>query len=176
MRKFLFTLLLVATIGSTSFSQFGIKAGYSMGILANKTPNKAKIQPGFQIGVNWISENTRLDVVVEPWFPKDSVQMSLTPITLGYDYVFRDAVLRPFIGLNFGVYWERRAKEVYGNKIVDGEPYFGLYPKVGIDYEITYNLYLDVTAKYHILFDLGVEKAKNPHYFGLAVGLTYRFG
>lgn len=174
MKRILLTVLL-ATIGTTAYSQFGIKAGYSMGILTNDVPNKAKVAPGFQIGINWISENTRLDIVVEPWFPKDSVQMSMIPITLGYDYVFRDAVLRPFIGVNFGVYAERNAVEEYGNELVRGNPHFGFSPKVGIDYEITYNLYLDVTAKYHFLFALGTEKVKNPQYFGLSAGLTYRF-
>lgn len=57
-----------------------------------------------------------------------------------------------------------------------GDSYFGLYPKAGIDYAITDNILLDLTLKYLVAFSGNNQNNNsNTQVFGANISLKYVF-
>lgn len=176
MKKLAIVLTLMLSISMASYSQFGVKGGFALGVPTNA--NNSKAYPGFDIGATYnFTDHFRGEVLFEGMFSSTNsafftVSNSLLPVTIGADYSFLEGKAHPYVGLNLGLYTN---SVKFGNTRTS-ESYFGLYPKIGINYEITDNLLLDLTAKYHMYFVGGNNNnTSTPQLFGLNVGINYLF-
>lgn len=166
----------------SSYSQVGIKAGFAFAQTIQKN-NGGVFYPGFDIGVTYnISDNLRAEILYEGLF--DGYKNALIkntnwifPITAGIDYSFLNEKFHPYVGLNLGLYNTGVSSRYAGSHLSSSTNHFGFYPKVGINYELTDNLLLDVAAKYHMF--ISKTNFDNNSYlnsaFGMNIGLAYKF-
>ena len=187
----LFTTLLILFFSASAISQIGVKAGFALGEPLDD--NTSNMHLGFDVGVTYdITENITAELLLEsigrkesftlPFFGTVETKSNIMPITVGAHYTFLTDKVRPYAGLNLGIY--RFKAEVFGNS--QSESYFGFHPKAGVSLEITENIFIDVTAKYHIAFtpsqsstdDFGNntgQSSSNTTIFGANFGVIYKF-
>lgn len=95
--------------------------------------------------------------------------MSLVPITATGKYYFMTEGLKPYAGLDLGLY---RIGFDYGFGLgVASETKFGLAPVAGVQYEFTDNWALDGNLKYNYI----AAEGKAFTTFGINVGVVYTF-
>ena len=119
---------------------------------------------------------------------KDSY--SIIPITLDGKYYFMTEGFKPYGGLDLGLYmlgnkWETPEENLGFGVVIPAESksetksYFGFAPVVGVQYDLTDNLALDLNLKYnYVLSGEKVEGEKTPDFtsFGINVGIVYTIG
>jgi len=179
--KLILTTLISIFMVTTAFSQIGVKGGFSLGDRINTNQG---LYYGFDIGVTYdITESIRTEILFEGLFKKENiftfgntnynVHYRILPITVGADYRFLEGKLKPFVGINMGIV-SLAAKANQGD--YQGDSYFGLYPKAGIDYAITDNILLDLTLKYLVAFSGNNQNNNsNTQVFGANISLKYVF-
>lgn len=181
-KNLLLTTLLTLMLSASAFSQFGIKAGFALGEPLNDNGN-SNMHLGFDVGVTYdISENLRGEFLIEsimrsetvtfPFLGSSKIKSGIMPITVGLDYRILTDKFQPYAGLNLGLY--RFSASAFGNSSSD--TYFGLYPKIGASVEITDNILVDATLKYHVVFNGNNQgpNGSNASIFGANFGLIYK--
>jgi|SRR5690554_1620227 len=177
--KLILTTLISIFIATTAFSQFGIKGGFALGEPVNDN-NTKNMHLGFDLGVTYdITESIRVELLLESMYRKENFGFfgnyvsRIMPITVGADYKFLTGRIQPFAGFNLGL---MNLSSKLGGNSNNGNTYFGLHPKAGIDIEITENILIDVTLKYHVAFNgSNLNNNKSTQIFGANIGLIYVF-
>lgn len=181
MRKNIFLTALVSIIlSSTAFSQIGVKAGFALGDRVNTGQG---LYYGFDLGLTYdITESLRGEVLFEGLFKQEDlfifgninyrINYRILPVTVGVDYRFLKGKIQPFAGINLGIV--SLASNTNGGSY-HGNSYFGLYPKAGLDIEITNNILIDLTLKYLVAFNNNLNNNTNTQVFGANIGLIYVF-
>lgn len=170
-----FLLLPLILLSLTSYSQVGIKGGFSFAQTIVKNTN-GTFYPGFDLGVTYnFTDNLRGELLYEGLFNGNNSGISkstswIMPITAGVDYSFLNGSVHPFVGLNLGYYNLGSSFRIGGVHSSGSTSSFGLFPKVGINYEFSDNLLLDVTAKYHLIF----QSNNTGMAFGMNIGIIYK--
>lgn len=165
----------------TAYSQVGIKGGFSFVNTVVKATSGA-FYPGFDIGVTYdFNEHLRAELLYEGMFNGNNSGIAKTtswimPVTFGADYRFLDGNLHPFVGMNLGLYSIGSRARFGGTTMSSSVSSFGLYPKVGMNYEFTDNLMLDVALKYHVFFSKSGAAKATGMAFGMNIGVIYLFG
>ncbi|PWH84659.1 porin family protein [Brumimicrobium oceani] len=190
-RNLLITSLLILFFSATAISQIGIKGGFALGEPLND--NASNMHLGFDVGVTYdITENITAEILLEslnrkeslsiPFFGTIDIKSNVMPVTIGGHYKFLTDKIQPYAGLNLGIY--RFKSEAFGTSA--SESYFGFQPKAGISLEITENIFIDLTAKYHIAFTPSTiqtdefgnstgQSNSNTTIFGANIGVIYKF-
>lgn len=178
LKKIILIPLILLSINA--FSQVGIKGGFAFGVWTNQNVN-SRFYPGFDLGVTYgFTENLRGEILYEGLFHGSNngafkSTSWLMPVTVGVDYSFTNNSIRPFVGLNIGYYNAGGSTHFAGSTTTASNSYFGMFPKAGLNYEITDNLLLDVTLKYHMFFvNNAVASNRTRMLFGMNVGIIYQ--
>ena len=189
-------LLSITTTSFAQFEQFGVKAGFALGEPLDD--NTSNMHLGFDVGITYdITEKIRAEILFEtltrsetipiPFFGSIETRSTLMPITIGGEYRFVTGKIQPYAGLNVGLY--RLSAEVFGQSQSDS--YIGFAPKVGLSFEVTENISVEATAKYHYILNKDdnnagiegftdidgnqIEEQPNTTVFGANIGLIYKF-
>ena len=129
------------------------------------------ISPKFAVGLNGRyftrSESTAFNGGTA------SVKAAVVIVTGQAEYFFTESALRPYVGLESGLYHSSLSVDVPG-LISDSESFndFGVAPKVGLQYLISPGFGLNVDAGYHLIFSDG-ETSKS---LLLGAGVFFTFG
>jgi len=94
-----------------------------------------------------------------------SLKSRIIPVTLSAEYIFLTDNVRPYAGLDLGLY-------TFGAKFgssSSSESRLGLAPVAGMQYNINDNLFLNSSFKYHLILDSGTDGL-----FSFSFGLGYR--
>lgn len=186
--KTLITLTITFFISIHSFSQLGIKGGFS---LTRGTSSYALMYLGGNVGVTYdFTKKLRGEVLFEGVFnqsdhiyidPYDNtnetvmqygkVIFSSIPITLGFDYRFFTGIVQPYAGLNAGVVSLGSRTDFYSAS----SQYFVMQPKIGINVDLTENLMFDFAIKNHIILHGKKHGGVESNILGFNIGVNYIF-
>lgn len=181
------TLILIFTaliISIPSFSQFGVKGGFS---LTKSLSTGSLVFTGGNLGLTYdFSERLRGEVLFEGVFrqdkityissdkgflEEDKVLFSVIPVTLGIDYRFLTGRIQPYAGLNTGVI----SLGTRTNKYSNSSQYLIVQPKIGINIDLTEKLILDFAIKNHIYFKGKNVGGVESNILGFNLGVNYLF-
>ncbi|HLV42491.1 MAG TPA: outer membrane beta-barrel protein [Brumimicrobium sp.] len=179
--KILLTVLSSFLLSTATYSQIGVKAGFALGERVNTGQG---LYYGFDLGLTYdITESLRGEVLFEGLFKQENlfvfgnvnykINYRILPITAGIDYRFLKGKVQPFAGLNLGVV--SLSTNTNGGSYY-AKSHFALYPKAGVDIEITKNILVDLTLKYLVVFNNNnLNNNTNTQVFGANIGLIYVF-
>ena len=102
------------------------------------------------------------------------------PILANLDYFFgsRGEEIRPFIGINAGMYSIKRRFEIGVTAFEQSNWHFGIAPEAGFWVPLDRDLFLVVTGRYNYAFEAGETflKEKNDYaYWGLNIGFGWSY-
>lgn len=156
MKKILFTICFIGLF-ATAQAQVSItpRVGLAMpqGLLDNVAGN------GFGYGLDLdyaINDNLRIGASASQYrmgtelfgFNIDVVDFAITPITVSIKYILPGATLRPYLGLEGGMY--NFTVEAVGFNTT--RQYFGLAPTLGLMYPVNERIDFFANAQYHIMY------------------------
>ncbi len=95
-----------------------------------------------------------------------TIKGSVMPITLSGEYLFMTDNVRPYAGVDLGLY-NFMAK--FGSES-NSEIKFGLAPVAGLQFGINDNIYLNANTKYHLILDPDID-----NFWSFNIGVGYRF-
>ncbi len=176
MKKILLVVL-VSLLGTFAYSQVGVKGGFDAGFPVNGNNDKAKV--GFYFGLTYnFNENMRIEFLQDILFQGQTntgiaVHNNLYGSTVGFDYSFVLGSFRPYLGLNLGSFTFQSVVNSSFGKTKATSTYFGLVPKIGLDYAINDNLSVGFAVKHNLI----VPNNKNGNLYnmvGLNVGVAYK--
>lgn len=159
-KSVILVIFIIVGFTFTPFSQVGVKVGGSLGS-PKSIDNKDFSYLGFYVGFPYnFTEKFRGELLFEGLFnsstttsgkPVGNVKNTygIMPLTIGGDYSFFQDIIRPYIGLNFGLYM--LTSNVGGYKATPLTK-FGLYPKAGFNFEVSKQIFIDLGLKYHFIF------------------------
>ncbi|MDR1678186.1 MAG: porin family protein [Prevotellaceae bacterium] len=98
---------------------------------------------------------------------------TVTPVALNGKYYFMTEGLKPYAGLDLGMYF---LSSTFENSEVKGK--FGLAPVVGLQYDFSDNMAINANVKYNYIMagekeELGADALTS---FGINVGVVYTLG
>ena len=149
MRILLFFLLFSNVI----YAQFGVGGNATLFTSLGKD-NYFESVIGFNFKVNAkINENLVFVVEVGHFSEEKKVnettfKRSLTPVVVGFDFLFFNSKLTPYFSTNAGLY---RYKLSVNNESVSTS-HFGAGSGVGLRYLLSNNLFIDLGSKYNLVF------------------------
>ncbi|MCK8494968.1 porin family protein [Spirosoma sp. RP8] len=139
------------------------------------------VKPNFAIGLNgrYFTSNSSAIIPFDPQSGAISsikASANLLMVTGQAEYFFSQSALRPYAGLEAGLYRSATKVEISDGyntfKASDSANKFGIAPKVGLQYALSPVVGINVDAGYHIVFDDG-ETGKA---FLLGAGVYFTFG
>lgn len=93
----------------------------------------------------------------------------LTNYGLSFEYLFQKASLCPYMGMDIGYYNSSQTSRIGNAPNFSG---FGIAPNLGVIYEFSETLALDVNLKFHHIF----EDKFGVNLFSISAGIVYKFG
>lgn len=189
MKNLIIVTLLTFAFSSTTLSQLGIKGGLAIGKSLNQKTSDPYL--GFNAGLTYeFNHRFRGEILIEGMYTEqeftyltthqsqastimttETARLKIIPITLGADYRILTGKLQPYVGLNMGMM-------TIGNTF-KGEnynsQYFTFHPKVGLNFEMTENLKLDMNIKHHISMRQNQTGLFDNQVFGFNLGVNCNF-
>ena len=101
----------------------------------------------------------------------DGYKASLVPVTALFEYHLTFGKIKPYAGLDMGVYRFAIRVKSGGVKQTTAETDFGIAPAIGADYALTQKLALNASLKFNHVFTSDDDLS----YVGLNVGAVYSF-
>jgi hypothetical protein len=106
---------------------------------------------------------------------------SVIPITAGVEYYFFDKIVKPYAGLDVGLYLNsfKSTVEVLGTKstATTSESYFGLAPNAGVMFGLSPITNLNVGIKYPTIFGKNAQdETETQSFLMFQVGLHFKIG
>lgn len=150
-----------------SIGQFGIKAGFSLGIptISNEA---IRTYTGAYFGINYqFNEHIVGEIKTDASFHRtqtiyiDTLKC-IFPVTIGMNYLFTDHIVQPFIGIGAGLYAYHQQSENWKKN----QYYFGIQPRFGLHIELAEHLYFDAAVIYH-----AVVATRFQSLFGINAGI-----
>lgn len=136
------------------YGQIGVKAGFSMGIVAH--PNTSlRANFGAHLGITYTIKNRiNLELQAAGIFRHTKTVFidtlkSILPVTFAVDYYFGDGNVHPYIGIGAGAYF---SVENISDEYRTFDTNFGLQPRIGMRAKMLNRLYFDLSVKYHVVF------------------------
>ncbi|NEU69545.1 porin family protein [Spirosoma agri] len=139
------------------------------------------VKPNLAIGLNgrYFMKDYASSVNVYPT-PGSAISIkastNLLMVTGQAEYFFSESALRPYVGVEAGLYRTAATLEISNGynseKASDNASNFGVAPKVGLQYALSPAIGINVDAGYHIVFDDG-ETGK---LLLLGAGVFFTFG
>ena len=157
MKKILFTICLITGLYAAAQAQVSItpRASLSMpqGLLDNIAGNgfgygldlDYAINDNFRVGVSASQHRFNAEVL---GFSIDAVNFKVTPITATVKYVLPGAGIRPYIGLEGGMYNFNVGAVGFNTT----REYWGLAPSLGVLYPVNDKIDFFASAQYHIMY------------------------
>ncbi|MEI6507102.1 MAG: OmpW family outer membrane protein [Bacteroidota bacterium] len=168
---------------------FTSKAQYSVGVTGNYMIPSSEFgsaaKPGFGatveirkifsdiikagINIGYASfENKNSDSKISPLI--DGKTLTIIPVTLSAQVYFNDNKFRPFIGLDLG--WATANLKL----TTDAKNYFIMAPQLGVEYKLSEQVFIHLTAKDNLMFYERTAHASDlMSMVGINFGLTYKF-
>ena len=125
------------------------------------------IMPNIGLGVNfgyYIMDREKEDGV--------TLTSYLMPVALTGKYYFLTENVRPYGGVDFGLYTAGARGKYEGISMSYSETKLGLGPVAGVQFGIANNLLLDINAKFYRVFDGDYSS----NFVGINVGIVYTLG
>jgi len=106
-----------------------------------------------------------------------TVAPSLIPITLIGRFYLPSNSIKPYGGLDVGLYISRLKVKLGGQSDSVSDSFFGLAPVLGLQFRLSDVLALDINAKYNCIFgkDINTDKTKTLGFVGINLGLAFTF-
>jgi hypothetical protein len=106
---------------------------------------------------------------------------SVIPITAGVEYFFFDKIVKPYVGMDLGLYLNsvKSTVEVLNNKTTStvSESYFGLAPNAGVMFGLSPITNLNVGIKYPTIFGKNAQdETETQSFLMFQVGLHFKIG
>ncbi|MFA9214862.1 MAG: hypothetical protein ACEQSR_13635 [Candidatus Methylacidiphilales bacterium] len=198
-------------IKSNAQISIGLNGGFGSGIDLGVAINGKNLSTnnGFGGGLNgryWLNKKMAVGINISyfSFGVKDvpsgiTSNYSVTPISLAFDYSFKDKGFKPFAGLEFGYLigsWIAKYDENYGG--INFPAFDGSYsnndlfiaPTVGATYEINKNFEILLNAKYMFGYNGGKKDIKYSNsnlpstqvvtvassFVNVNLGISYKFG
>lgn len=177
MKKIYLMIVLALSVGAFQ-STAQVSAGVGLGILKS-TEDNSNAEFGGEIYVKYeLTDNFRAGVNLAFYqrteeFFGSKIRYSSAPISVSGEYSFLDDKFRPYLGMHLGLF---RSGIKSGNTSASNS-YFSLAPVLGIDYELTDNVGLNVNFKYGFVFFNNDFTGKTDNFSTISpnIGVTYRF-
>jgi outer membrane protein W len=147
----------------------GVKTGFG-----GTVSGEYLISPNIGLGVNvgyYIFGNVDV-IMVDESVTIGSVTPYLIPTFLTGKYYFLTENIKPYAGVDIGLYTEGVRATTAGITVSVSKSFFGLAPVAGVQLKLSDVMALDINAKYTSLF----YKGESTGYPGFNVGLVYSFG
>ena len=170
-------LIISPLIGRAQIS-LGFEAG--VGLPFSNLGNQVNAGFGGQINLNYfILDNLSVGAGLgyysfsssETAITFEDFRVNITPVVIQADYYFAESDVKPFIGLQVGMY--RLANRFQANNItqVIADNYIGLAPKIGVIANVVQNFNFIGNIKYHYL---SAEFDDNT-FLSIHLGFSYKF-
>jgi outer membrane protein W len=137
-------------------------ASFSDGLWGGGVTLRYFVNPNLAIGVNGRYFTKSNSASFDPgggFGASLKASINLLMVTGQAEYFFSESALRPYVGLEAGLYRAAANVEITGGgqtvKSSDSDSQFGLAPKVGLQYAISPALGVNADAGYHIVFGNG---------------------
>lgn len=102
----------------------------------------------------------------------DGINFTIMPITANFTYYFMTETLKPYAGIDLGLY--TASSDADG---AESESDFGFAPVVGMEYAFTDALALNVNLKYNYIMSKDDDKGtEDTSFLGINVGIVYSLG
>jgi outer membrane protein W len=160
-------------------SKAQISAGVTGGALIWAQDGESMTFPGGTLTLRYgISDNIRIGANLGYFFKSEtiddiSVSTFWVPITGAIEYSFGGEKFSPYAGLDLGLY--RSGVSIDDDELVlsVSSSFFGFAPTLGMMYDLSDNLALNVNAKYHYI--LPGEEGDPQSLIGIGAGIVLKF-
>lgn len=186
MKKILFTICLMTGLYAAAQAQVSItpRASYTMpqGFMSNIASNgfgygldlDYAVNDNLRIGASFSQQHFNAEIA---GFSLNMVDFKVTPITASVKYVLPGSTLRPYIGLQGGIY--NFSAGAAGFDIT--REYWGLAPSLGVLYPINDKLDFFADAQYHMMYlnenipvaDFNINQ--DLRFIPVNIGLSFKF-
>ncbi|AUD01325.1 outer membrane beta-barrel protein [Spirosoma pollinicola] len=139
-------------------------SSFSDGLWGGGVTVRYFVNPNLAIGLNgrYFTKSNSASFVFDPGSGTNgSVKASgnLLMVTGQAEYFFSESALRPYVGLEAGLYRAAATVEITNGiqtlKSADNDSKFGVAPKVGLQYAVAPSFGINADAGYHIVFTEG---------------------
>ncbi|MFW5726258.1 MAG: outer membrane beta-barrel protein [bacterium] len=157
MKKILFTICLITGLSAMAQAQVSITPRASLTMPQGLLDNIAGNGFGYGLDLDYaVNDNLKVGLSASQHrfdaevlgFSIDAVNFKVTPITASVKYVLPGTMIRPFIGLEGGLY-NFNVEAVGFNTTRE---YWGLAPSLGILYPVNEKIDFFASAQYHIMY------------------------
>ncbi len=156
-------------------------SSFSDGLWGGGVTLRYFLNPNVAVGLNgrYFTTNSSASIDFDPGAGVGGsvkASVNLLMVTGQAEYFFSASALRPYVGVEAGLYRSDATVEINdGNqtfKLADSGSYFGVAPKVGLQYAVSPAFGINADAGYHIVFSDG-EAGKS---LLLGAGVYFMFG
>ena len=163
-----------------SLGQFSLGAEIGVGLPFSNLGNQVNAGFGGQLNLDYfIQDNLSIGVGLGYYTFSgsqnvvgfDDFRVNITPVVAQIDYYFVDSGVKPFLGLQVGLY--RLANRFDANNFtqVIGENHLGLAPKLGVVANVIQNFNFVGNIKYHYLN----SDIDDITFLSIHLGVAYKF-
>jgi len=151
-------------LSGNHYSSLEEGAKFSDGLWGGGATGRYFITPKFAVGLN-ARYFTRSE---------SGVSVSIIPITAQGEFFFTEGKVRPYLGVEAGIYIARAKISFAGVSESDSDSRIGVAPKAGIQFMFTEKIGIDINAGYHLIIPKDGEEVGKTLVLG--AGLVFNLG
>lgn len=186
MKKILFSICLLTGLFASAQAQVSVTPRVSLAMPQGLLNNVAGNGFGYGVDLDYaVNDHVRVGASVGQYrfngeffgFNFNAIDFAITPITASVKYILPAAMLRPYIGLEGGLYNFRLGAMGFNTN----RQYFGLAPTLGVLYPVNERMDFFANAQYHIMYlnetipvaDFNINQ--NVRFIPINIGFSFKF-